>query len=158
MISSISSVSDFLLASILSFGASDDAASKASNALAAIRASSNFAFSTFSAAIISASAAVFARPSCNILLLDWISLALSPELFSVLFLSIIFSLMLSLVDGLFVLLTSTCTVPLPALEFVVMLLEDLDDETEFFNVNFPPEERLNFFLSPFVFSSMAAIP
>jgi hypothetical protein len=39
-----------------------------------------------------------------------------------------------------------------------MLLEDLDDETEFFNVNFPPEERLNFFLSPFVFSSMAAIP
>ena len=158
LISSISSVSDFLRANILSFGAKEDAASEASKALAAIRASSILAFSTFSAAIVSASAAVFARPSCNILLLDWISLALSPELFSALVFSTNFSLILSRLDSLFVRLTSTWTVPLPALEFVVILLEGLGDETEFFNVNFPLEERLNFFLSPFMFSSIITIP
>ena len=39
-----------------------------------------------------------------------------------------------------------------------MLLGDLFAEIEFFNVNFPPEERLNFFLSPFTLSSITKIP
>jgi hypothetical protein len=54
----------------LSLGANEDAASAASKALAAIRASSILAFSIFSDAITSASAAHFAKPSCNFLLLN----------------------------------------------------------------------------------------
>ena len=153
-ISSISSVSAFLLANILSLGAKLDAAFAASSAFAAIRASSILAFSIFSAAIISACAAVLARPSCNILLLEWISFALKPELFSKLVFSLDASFKATLLSGLFVLLTSTWTVLLPDLELVVTLLGNLEDERGFFKVNFPPKERLNFFLSPLVFSSI----
>ena len=47
--------------------------------------------------------------------------------------------------------------PLPALEFAVILLEGLFAIIEFFKVNFPPEERLNFFLSPFTLFSITKI-
>ena len=157
-ISKISFVSAFLLANTLSLGAKLDAASAASWALAAIRASSILVCSIFSIAIVSASAAVFARPSCNILLLEWISLALKPDLVSGLGVCLDISFIGVLLTGLFVLLTSTWTVLLPDLALVVTLLGSLEDGIGFFKVNLPPKERLNFFLSPLDFSSIVLIP
>ena len=40
----------------------------------------------------------------------------------------------------------------------LIILDDFEDEIAFFNVNFLPDERLSFFLSPFIFSSIAKIP
>ena len=87
-------------------------------------------------------------------------MALKPEMFSTFNFSLIISFKVEdgLINDFFVLLTSTWTVLLPAREFVVTLLEVLEDVTDLFNVNFPSKERLNFFLSPLVFSSIINIP